>query len=65
MTTFYKILILGICSLGFGLWFLYSTVKHPAKNEYGYDSKVKEKIRALGLIIMGIIALFACLKMRF
>ena len=64
MLDFYKMLILGLCSLGLGLWFLYDAVKLPAKNEYGYDSKLMEKIRGIGLIVMGIIALLACLKMK-
>ncbi|MEN9998647.1 MAG: hypothetical protein RI922_1637 [Bacteroidota bacterium] len=64
MSDFYKMLILGLCSLGLGIWFLYDTVKHPAKNEYGYDSKVMDKIRGIGLIVMGIIALWSCLSMK-
>jgi hypothetical protein len=65
MPVFYKILIVGLCSLGFGLWFLYDAIKRPLKSKDGYDSNLMEFIRSIGLILIGIMSLLACLKMKF
>lgn len=65
MPVFYKILILGLCLLGLGIWFLYDAIKRPLKSKKPYDLNLMEYIRSIGLIVMGIIALLACLIMEF
>jgi len=65
MSDFYKILIVGICSLGLGIWFLYDAVKRPLKSKEPYDLNLMEYIRAIGLLLIGIMSLLACLKMKF
>ncbi len=57
MPVFYKVLICGICLLSMGLWFLYDAIKRPLKSKDGYDSNLMEFIRAIGLIVLGILTL--------
>lgn len=65
MPVFYKILIVGLCSLGLGIWFLYDAIKRPLKSKKPYDLNLMEYIRSIGLILIGIMSFLACLKIKF
>lgn len=57
MPGFYKVLICSICLLSMGLWFLYDAIKRPLKSKEPYDLNLMEYIRAIGLIVIGILTL--------
>jgi uncharacterized membrane protein YidH (DUF202 family) len=63
MSFFYQILIGGILLLALGIYWLYNAIKYPYKTKEPYDLQISNLIRAISLIIFGIIFMISLLFM--